>query len=184
MKPSPLHLEGYFLKDLAVEINPKFNKKADVSAWIGFHYQLDSSFQPDPVTFGTAGSIAVKKDDPLSRYYELTLTSDKSPRKKFPYYFRITVAGYFKICKGYPEERAELLFHANAPAMLYAAAREILATVTGRGPFPAIILPAVSFLDDAEKLAADAARELNSTKQVRKLPGKKASKGGVKKRAK
>jgi Preprotein translocase subunit SecB len=152
MKPSPLTLEGYYLRELSVEMNPKFEKGQNLAAWLGFHYHPDESYEPDLITYEANGAIAIKKDDPLRRIYELKITSDRSPRKKFPYFFEIAVEGYFRIAEDYPAEKVELLFHANAPALLYAAAREILAVVTGRGPFPAVILPSVSFLDDAEAI--------------------------------
>jgi preprotein translocase subunit SecB len=184
MKPSPLHLEGYFVKELAVEVNPSFEKRQAITAWMGYHYQPDDLFEPDVVTFDASGFYASKKDDPLRRVCALTIVSDRKPRKKVPYFFRITLEGYFQICPSYPTERIEILFHANAPGLLYGAAREILASITGRGPFPAIVLPSISFLDDAEKIAAEINEQkaITTAKRIKRLPAK--SRKGTKKTSK
>jgi hypothetical protein len=36
--------------------------------------------------------------------------------------------------------------HANGPSMLFGAAREIIRAATGRGPWPAVIIPSTNFL--------------------------------------
>jgi len=46
--------------------------------------------------------------------------------------------------------------HANGPAMLFGAAREIIRAATGRGPWPAVIIPSTNFLADLPPLEAPA----------------------------
>ena len=44
-----------------------------------------------------------------------------------------------------------LLPEATGTSILYSAAREYLITVTSRGPWPALVLPTVSFMPPKEK---------------------------------
>jgi preprotein translocase subunit SecB len=47
-------------------------------------------------------------------------------------------------------EKTEQLVTVNGPALLYSAARELLALISGRGPFPDanmhVLLPSITFL--------------------------------------
>ncbi len=67
------------------------------------------------------------------------------------YTFDVQVVGFFEVDKDYPQEKAEQLVKANAPAILYSSVREMILNVTGRGPFAACSLPTVSFIDEASK---------------------------------
>lgn len=161
MKPSVLHIEGYHLKELFIELNDKFHKKSVFGAWTGYHYHPDESYKVDPVNFRVGSEISKKVDDPFSLRYVLNIVST-GRKDKVPYTFRVSLVGYFHVDKSAVEgneEKANVFLYANAPALLYAAARELLATATARGPYPAVILPSVSFLDDAEKLVKDEAAE-------------------------
>jgi preprotein translocase subunit SecB len=157
MKASILHIEGYHLKELFIELNESFAKKSVFGAWSGYHYHPDESYKVDPVNFKVNSEISKKIDDPFSLRYVLTIASI-GPKSKVPYTFRVALVGFFHVDHSVvekDEKQASVLLYANAPALLYAAARELLATTTARGPYPAVILPSVSFLDDAEKLVEE-----------------------------
>ena len=162
MRPSILHIEGYYLKELFIELNESFAKKSAFGAWSGYHYHPDESYKVDPVNFKVGSEIAKKIDDPFSLRYVLKIVST-GRKEKVPYSFRVSLVGYFHVDESVVEKnkkQANILLYANAPSLLYAAARELLATATARGPYPAVILPSVSFLDDAEKLAEEDVREV------------------------
>jgi preprotein translocase subunit SecB len=182
MQPSPLLLEGYYLKEVAVELNPKFEKRSDVSALAGFHYQTDASFAPEPINFAYSGAAWANKDESSRRAVEITIESVKSKKNEYPYSFRITLVGYFEIHKEYPSEKAELMFHANAPAILFGAAREMLASITARGIYPAVILPSVTFLDNAQKIVADLGAPIKDSQKGKVLMLKGATKTSKKKK--
>lgn len=64
-----------------------------------------------------------------------------------PYTFSVTLQG---IVLALPEgERLERAVKANAPAMLFGAAREMIHALTSRGPHRAIIIPSTNFLPPA-----------------------------------
>jgi preprotein translocase subunit SecB len=56
------------------------------------------------------------------------------------------MVGFMHVLETYPSDKIDLLVAVNGPALLYSSAREIIASITGRGPFPAIVLPSVNFL--------------------------------------
>lgn len=176
MRPSPLHLEGYYVRELFVELNAKFEKRSDFISWGGYHYQPGSDFKPDACNFDVDGYAARNVKDPFRVRYRLVLSSAKNSRRQVPYNFRISLVGFFHIDKNYPADRASVLFYANAPGILYAAAREVLATAMARGPYPAIILPSASFLDDAEQLALHEAKQLKRQLKGKAVKAKRASK--------
>ena len=67
-----------------------------------------------------------------------------------PYTFSVILQGIVLALPGDPEgERLERAVKANAPAMLFGAAREMIRALTNRGPHRAIIIPSINFLPPA-----------------------------------
>jgi preprotein translocase subunit SecB len=109
-----------------------------------------------------------------------------------PYDFDISLVGFFSVTGVDMLKEQIPLYYRNGVMILYSAAREIIAATTARGPFPAFILPTMTFdLSNRTwvKMAkAEAkARELIEQKKTRQLPSavkkpakKKASKRGAK----
>jgi len=127
MMPSPLIIEEYFLTDLRVTANPS-TQEAEVE--------------------GGGGDLAIEssvKRDGERWICSLTIALADHSKPRAPYAFRISLTGVFLPAPGYPEDGVEQMMNLNAPTVLYGSARELLATVTGRGPFPAVLLPSVSF---------------------------------------
>ncbi len=69
----------------------------------------------------------------------------------------------------------------NAISILYSAARELVASVTGRGPFPAAILPSILVSSNLQPKR----KQLSAIKKkaARKSVAKKAAKKGARKKA-
>lgn len=63
------------------------------------------------------------------------------------YSFDIEIIGVFRIADEYPEAKRHGLVHANGPAVLYGAVREMVAFLSGRGPHPQVLLSTVTFID-------------------------------------
>lgn len=173
MQPSPLQLEAYFLKELTftitdqLETPPKRSAKADN---LGIKVQADAG---------------PRDDDPFKWRCELTVESVEEAEIIPPYRFRITFVGFFHVAKGYPAERVELMARTNAPALLFSAAREALVPITSRGPYPAIVLPSVTFLEapPATKLEGSNGPAASTTKGATEDRANKraARNGGTKK---
>lgn len=134
MRSSPLLLKDYFTTRLS--------------------FSAQSEFQADNPD---AGKILVddlkvdvkqskQEDNPFQRNFYITIELVDPSGAKYPCVFSITLVGIFEVAKEWPAEQIDILFNANAPALLYSAAREALATVTGRSPFRGILLPSVTFV--------------------------------------
>jgi preprotein translocase subunit SecB len=170
MQTSPLQLEGYYLEEISVSILPHALKQGGIELWEGFHPRATGIDNDMPFTFETQVGFDRRRDDPFRFKIKLTLESDNEKTPNFPYSFRIVLIGFFNVAKTYPAERVDLLVSVNGPSVLYSAAREILATVTGRSPLPAIALPTVSFqpsgLPIQENESIDNKRKTVSTKKA------------------
>jgi preprotein translocase subunit SecB len=72
--------------------------------------------------------------------------------------------------------------HANGPAMLFGAAREIIRAATGRGPWSAVIIPSTNFLVGLPPLEAPAMAQdptaAPAKKTVRKITRKPKTRQG------
>lgn len=178
MKPSPLHLEGYHIAEVSFRVNDGFEKKNPFGAWAGYHYQPDKPLKIEPTDFNIDAELARKSDDASRIRYVLTISS-AGRKDRAPYTFSISVVGYFHLDKRLSEEEAYLLTYASAPSLLYGAAREMLATMTGRGPYPAFILPAATFYDDAVRAAEKKAKQIGAGRLGMKHKQIKAKKKGA-----
>jgi preprotein translocase subunit SecB len=163
MFPSPLQLDRYvvtefrFTADAEYDYRPDFNGKIELA-------DLTNEVIPHK-----------HKDDPLRWIFSLTIELPEKAEKKYPYSFRIVLVGFFNVSPTYPPEQTEVLVNANAPALLYSAAREFLATVTGRGPFMALWLPTAMFIKPRE------ATQANKGETVMAKPERRAAKKAKKK---
>jgi preprotein translocase subunit SecB len=138
MRQSPLIIDSYFVKKV--------------------QFQLKDGFDTDST--GEGKEIATPKlsinvasgkntEDANHWRFELNIEADEnSSEPDFPYTFAVSLVGFFRIDKSYPTEQADLLAQVNAPSVLYSAAREFLANVTGRSPYQPILLPSVSFVPE------------------------------------
>lgn len=131
MNVSPLLLETYFLTELAFKSHTGI--ETDDRKIIADDLKVD---------------VREWQEEENSRKwtFELTVELPDDPGKPFPYTFRVVLVGFFEVSETYTAEHADKLARANAPAILYSAAREALATATGRGPYMAVLLPSVNFL--------------------------------------
>jgi preprotein translocase subunit SecB len=130
-----LQLEGYLVTELSFKAQPDFE------------YDIENpltTVMPSDLTVEVA--LAEHQDDRLRRNCDLTVELADPTGSKVPYVFRTSFTGFFRISDKYPANQVDLMFATNAPALLYSAAREMLATVTGRGPYPAVTLPSVTFI--------------------------------------
>ena len=132
MIPSPLHLEKYFFTKIHVDACPNSCEKAGKGL------------------FTAKVSCMKHKDAERKWMVQLELKQVQDKNDGCPEYsFHVEVVGFYEVSKNYPEEKAEALVRANGPALLYSAARELIATLTCRGPFAPVNLPTVTFIDEA-----------------------------------
>jgi len=166
MKTAPLQLLDYWADYIHVETNSDFDskKRADL-----FHESLDVTHsvqqlptKDDPKESGTAWSTQL----------EITQTIPKG--KNLPYSFTLKMKGIVAAHPDLQDERLERIVAANAPAMLFGAAREVIRAATGRGPYAPVLIPSTNFL------GAPASKK-SAKKSARKVAKKAAKKSASKK---
>jgi preprotein translocase subunit SecB len=140
MKPSPIQLLDYFLTDLHVSANPKFDPKQEVPL----------RFEDFEVATDTTQSAEKKREWQVF----LSLKHQAPAEANVPYRFGAEILGEFLVLDGYPEDRIERLVKTNGASMLYGILREVIRDATARGPHSGVVLPSTSFYEPQDKSPA------------------------------
>ncbi len=151
---SPLQLDRYFLKSLHFELKAGFDQ-GRVSV---------EDMNPPNLAIGVV-SAEQNSENPTQWRFEVSLELPDTPESRFPYTVETTLVGFFTVSEHYPVEHAERLARINGPALLYSSAREIVASVTGRSPYPKLLIPAVTFIQpgiDQTKIPENQLKQLGS----------------------
>jgi preprotein translocase subunit SecB len=135
MKLAPLQLADYFLTELSLKANPDFDtsKPSDdcVEALVVTPHYAQTK---DNGEHGTEWLVSL----------EISQTIPDSAN--LPYAFTLRIQGTVAASQHLSGARLQRAMHANGPAMLFGAAREIIRAATGRGPWSAVIIPSTNFL--------------------------------------
>jgi len=144
MRASPLVLKDYFTTEFRFSAQP------------GFHLKSPSEATIDPSDIAVQVEQLLTPDDAQARSYQITVQLEPSAVEKFPWTFYISLVGFFEVLPSWPEDQVDRLFVANAPALLYSAARESLSMVSGHGPYTRALLPSITFVPVAEEKVKEA----------------------------
>jgi len=139
MRASPLVLKDYFTTEFRFSAQPGFNLKSPSEATIL------------PSDIAVAVEQLLTPDDSHARSYQITVQLEPSVVEKFPWTFHISLVGFFEVLPSWPDDQIDRLFVANAPALLYSAARESLSMVSGHGPYTRALLPSITFVPRPEE---------------------------------
>ncbi len=131
MKPSPLRLDRHFVSHIHVDASPGATHKGE----------LRVDVKPT--------CTQRKKDDPLQWMVSLRVEFATTGKEPPAYSGNCEFVGLFTVSDKFPKDKVEQLVRVNGASLLYAAAREMIAGITARGPWPMIILPSVSFVEPA-----------------------------------
>ena len=124
---SPLEIERYFFTLVHVEAIP--DNAAEV-----------------PHEVASTVELAQSKNN-LRRYLvKLNVTIGYAPTENPNYRCNVGIMGYFRVADEYRDDPGQLAAVTGA-SILFGAVRELIATVTARGPWPAVSLPSISFRD-------------------------------------
>ncbi|MGI8668780.1 MAG: protein-export chaperone SecB [Aridibacter sp.] len=137
---SHLQLETYFLKEISYSVKDNLDVIPEKISQI------------EPVGLEIA-DLTIPIDETINNWRcELTIKSSDDEKDGNPFYnFRIVMVGFFKVHPDLPTDYAQALAESNCPAVLYSTSREIIATVTRRSPYPAVLLPLVTFVKVGDK---------------------------------
>lgn len=150
MRASPLVLKDYFMTDFRFSAQPGFDLES----------QQATSILPSDVKVDVEELLV--PENTLARSYHITVSLEPSAGDKFPWIFNISLVGFFEISPDWPSDQQDRLFSANAPALLYSAARESLSMISGHGPYERALLPSITFVP----LADDQAKQLEASERV------------------
>ncbi len=129
MKPSPLQLERSSIGNVTVRV-------------------ADRGVVSPEVEVEVIPTFARHNDNPLRWLVAIKISFGRSDDRPIPYEGQIECDGVFTIVdESLAEERQLRLIAVTAPSMLYAAAREVIASLTARGKNGLFLLPSVSFTD-------------------------------------
>lgn len=138
---SHLRLEGYFLKELEFSINDEMEQFPEDT---GNLKPLDLEVI----------DITRLLDEETGRWRCELLVKSTDERA---YDFKIVMIGFFSINTELGPDLSKLIAESNCPAVLYSAAREIVATITRRSPYPGTVLPLVTFVKQPDKPSSSSA---------------------------
>ncbi|MBI5799977.1 MAG: protein-export chaperone SecB [Verrucomicrobia bacterium] len=141
MTPSPLQLERHFFSKVQIDAGPA-NKPGVANALL---CELE---------------IGQAVEDPKRFQVVLRLKLHSPPDNTASYTGEIHAVGLFKVVDGWPDNRIGELVEANGAAFLYGCIREMVLNVTSRGPWPAVTLGAVTFVQPKTKPASTASVSL------------------------
>ena len=129
-----VQLEHYFFKRLLVDTRlPDGGEPPD------FEYPLEVS---------TAIELYPLLGDDNRFQLRLIIERDAATLPPGAYQIEVEVYGIFLVSADQPREDKEKTVRLTGAPILYDAAREHLLTVTGRGPWPALMLPIASFVPE------------------------------------
>jgi preprotein translocase subunit SecB len=182
---SPLQLEGYYVRELHFVTRTLPGGDPPLALQMGLHPQLSGLFDPGDLTVNLRAGGIPNLEEPNRLMAVLEIQSQTAPEIKLPYDFRAVLVGYFRL---HPEmsiedrERAMEALKTTAASVLYSIARELIAAVTSRGPYPAIVLPTVVITMDEmwEQEQPTAAKKGGRKSAAKKAAGKKGKKSGKK----
>jgi preprotein translocase subunit SecB len=169
MRPSPLQLNDYWVDNLTFSTNYDHEPDEPVVRVIS----------PEDLLVEVQESV--NPENSLQRSCNISIALNESAAANFPWMFNVSLVGYFQIDEDWPGNK-DSLFSANAPAVLYSAAREALAAVSGRGPYREVLLPSVTFINlpppEKQLPAAAEVQQGEGTKSPAKAARKTARKQG------
>jgi preprotein translocase subunit SecB len=163
MKLAPLQLSDYYLTDLTLQANPEFDTSAPADDCV-------ETLQVIP-HYSQAKDNGEKGTEWL---VSLEISQTIPGGGNLPYAFSLRIQGTVSASPHLDGVKLQRAMHANGPAMLFGAAREIIRAATGRGPWPAVIIPSTNFLANLPPLEAPAKMEETASSPVKKAAAKKA----------
>jgi len=133
MSATPLRLKNYFLTDLSLKANPDFKPE---------------EFQDGTIDVNAKASVRVgtHKEKPNEFQVVLGIIIEPRDERKLPYDVSMEIVGFFEVDSKFTTMPHADFVQVNGSSILYSAAREILLSVMGRGPWEPLMLPTISFV--------------------------------------
>lgn len=137
MLASNIQLEQYFLSSFNYSVNPDFNPEQDVKVKFS-----DISEEH--------GVLPLNEETQTDWQVDLKVSFSPSNDSNAPYSFSAHIVGLFSVSDGIPSEKIASFVNVNATSVLYSSLREIVHTITSKGPFFPLLLPTPCFYQQKE----------------------------------
>lgn len=168
VEPARFRIDGYYVRDLHFSVRENLDETTNLVLGTGLNVQPAQAMQVLPPDVKLEVQFSKGEEDPLKFRVDLRLESvDGDEAESSPYSFALEVVGYFSMPEAEPSPETDATAGYNGLMILYSTAREILASVSNRAPFPALLLPTATF--------AAAKGEKPTAKKPRKAAKKKPS---------
>jgi len=143
MHAAQLQLKHYFLSAFNYSVNPEFDPEKNIS--LNFK-DISVDYEVQPL------------NEETQHEWQVGLKVGFSPSVKgnAPYSFSGEIVGFFSVSKNAAKERASFYIETNATSVLYSTLREIVCTITAKGPYRALLLPTVCFYEKKPNLEPEA----------------------------
>lgn len=136
MQASKIQLDNYFLSGFSYSINPDFDPEAPVRVKF-------SDITEDHET-------VLLQDAPSDWQVALKIGFSPSDDSNAPYSFSAEIFGFFSVHDSITEDKVQSFVNANATSVLYSTLREIVYTITAKGPYFPLLLPTLCFHEQKE----------------------------------
>ncbi len=153
---SPLQLKSHFFPSFSFEAKPGVAPPRE-------------SIRPD------GGDLSISTAARFDKgVWQLSLDISTRPveGKECPVSFRVVACGVFSADEQRTPEETERLVRVNGFSLLYSAARDFVKAFSGRGPYPGVTLPTVTFRWDpsTDKPVHPKRIESNSEESLNRAP--------------
>ena len=159
MKLAPLQLTDYFVVSLRVEARVDYDPGKDQDL--------------DVANLQVTEKCARSNGEHPNRFsIDLVIKQEALEGKNLPYAYELHMVGFIEVRPGFPEDHLQRAVETNGPSMLFGAAREILRSATGRGPYGPVLIPSTTFYKQPDTPAPQApsikpARKRTSTRKIK-----------------
>ena len=145
MKPSLLSLLGLTFLGIKLDINPKFEGKADT-------FDFDGAMLHWKVRHG-------KRDDKKGWWVGVEFATQEGDEKPCPYLIDMKAVALVEVSEHVPAEEQEKFVYENGASLVYGAIREMVSTISARSAYGSLMLPTASFFGSFEERAGKEAME-------------------------
>lgn len=159
MKLAPLQLTDYFVVSLRVEAMADYDPAKPQNLDVANLQVVEKCVRMDG-------------DHPTRFTIDLVIKQDAMEGKNLPYAYDLHMVGFIEVRPGFPADHLQHSVETNGPSMLFGAAREILRSATGRGPYGPVLIPSTTFFKHTEPPPP----QPPASKPPRKLPSARKAK--------
>ena len=140
MQLSRLSLKNYVVTNLSFRAaDPQFSSPEEADAFLRESTANITTKVELSRGSSASGEVSIWK-------VSLHVSCVPAPGTKFgPYTVELELVGFFELPKDFDADKAPQFVSANGASALYGVARELIVTITGKGPYPPVLLPLATF---------------------------------------